>query len=100
MSTERTVVSRRQALLLLALAVAVIASSFAVVMMRHHLRMAFAHAEELLQQKDELHVRWESLQLERSALRTEGRVEALAKSRLGMKTPARGEVVTLISEGG
>ncbi len=92
--------SRRHAWLTAALAAAVIASSFGVVTVRHHVRMAFMHSEQLLEERDDLILRWESLQLEYAALRTEGRVEAVAKERLGMSAPARDEIVTLIVEHG
>ena len=92
-------IPRQYKLLLAALGLAVIVSSFSIVITRHHVRMAFMGSEELLMRQDELQMRWESLQLERSALRTEGRVEAIAKHELGMKIPERDEVVTLIVKG-
>ncbi len=91
---------RRKRIALVLLVAVVISSSFGVVITRHHVRMAFIHSEELLRQQDELHLRWESLQLEHGALLTESRVETIAKNRLGMKTPARDEIVTLMVEGG
>ena len=88
----------RYVFLVTLLVIGVIASSFVVVAARHHTRMAFMHSENLLKERDELNLRWESLQLERGALHTEGRVEAVAKNRLGMKAPSRDDVVTLIVE--
>ena len=90
--------SRTQELSVVVLMVAVIASSFGVVSTRHHVRMAFMHSEKLLKERDELNLRWESLQLELGALRTEGRIEAIARNQLGMKVPARDEIVNLIVE--
>lgn len=91
---------RKQALLVTVLTAAAVASSFAVVVTRHQVRMEFMRSEALFEERDALQMRWESLQLEYGALRTEGRVEAIAKTELGMKTPGGDDVVTLMLEGG
>lgn len=91
---------RKQVLCVTALTAAIVASSFAVVATRHHVRMEFMRSEALLEEQDVLQMRWESLQLEYGALRTEGRVEAIAKAELGMKKPERDDVVTVIVKGG
>ena len=83
-----------------ALATLVVVSSFAVVATRHHVRMEFTRSEALLKEQDALQMRWESLQLEYGALRTEGRVEVVAKTELGMKMPERDDVVDLIVKDG
>ena len=77
------------------LTVAVFASSFGIVMTRHEVRMEFIHSENLRKGQDALRMRWESLQLEHSALRSEARVETIARNELGMKTPERIETMTL-----
>ena len=90
----------KQNVSLAVLAAAIVGLSFAVVITRHYVRMEFIKSEEILKQQDKLHTQWQSLQLEYSTLRTEGRVEAIAKNELGMRTPARHEIVNLIVRGG
>ena len=83
----------RQISLLAALALLAFASLLGVVVTKHYERKHFFLSEQLAAKKDNLYMRWESLQLERSAQRTEGRVERIARTKLDMHAPGRDEIV-------
>ena len=84
------------ALALLALAVA---SALAVVVQKHESRRLFVELQGLEQQRDRLQVEWSRLRLEQGAWSTHGRVERLARERLGMVPPDRDAVVIRFGEG-
>ena len=85
---------RKDAVLAHALAAAALLSALAVVVVRHHGRAEFIESQRLQYERDELHVEWERLQLERGAFQTYGRVEMRAREKLGMEYPR--EVVTVV----
>jgi len=76
--------------LLLAL---VMGSAFAVVYSKHESRKLFVELQHERQQIDELDIDWGRLQLEQSAWSAHGRIESIARKRLGMKLPDADEVV-------
>jgi len=76
--------------LLLAL---VMGSAFAVVYSKHESRKFFVELQHVRQQIDELDIDWGRLQLEQSAWSAHGRIESIARKRLGMKLPDADEVV-------
>lgn len=76
--------------LLLAL---VITSALGVVYSKHHSRKLFVELQQVREQIDELNVDWGRLQLEQSAWSAHGRIESIARKRLGMKLPDANEVV-------
>lgn len=86
-------VSVKQVLFMTVLAALTFASLLSVVISKYHERKQFVLSENLAAEKDDLYMRWESLQLERSALRAEGRVERIAREKLGMEMPRRDEVL-------
>ena len=73
--------------LVMLLALIVLASSLAVVYAKHQSRKLFVELDTLKKERDEMNVEWGRLQLEQSTLATHGRIERIAKKRLGMKTP-------------
>ena len=73
--------------LVIFLALIVLASSLGVVYAKHQSRKLFVELDTLKKERDEMNVEWGQLQLEQSTLATHGRVERIAKKRLGMVTP-------------
>jgi len=69
----------------LALALVTLLSSMAVVWSAYQTRMARAELEALEKQRDELDNEYRSLKLGQSALAEHGRVESVAKTKLGME---------------
>ncbi len=72
---------------LVVLLAAVLATSLVVVQMRHESRMRFAELQEQQADRDALNVEWGQLLLEEGAWSQHRRVEAMARTRLGMNTP-------------
>lgn len=79
--------------MLLALCSVVLAS--VVVELRHRNRDEFAELQRLTTQRDALDTEWGKLLLEEGAWSQHRRVEAIARTRLGMSTPAADQVVVL-----
>jgi cell division protein FtsL len=77
----------------LALAVVVFASL--VVEMRHRNRDEFAELQRLTAQRDALDTEWGKLLLEEGTWSQHRRVEAIARTRLGMATPTARQFVVL-----
>ena len=65
----------------------VLAVSLVVVQMRHESRQRFAELQERQAERDALNVEWGKLLLEEGAWSQHRRVEAIARTRLGMDTP-------------
>ena len=82
-------------LLLVILLVATIASAVAVVHKRHQQRQLFVELSRLEQQRDELNIEFGRLQLEQATLTQAGRVDHLARTRLGMKFPEAADIVVV-----
>lgn len=55
----------------------------------------FIHLQKLEQDRDQLLTNWGRLQLEHGALTNHGRVEALARARLGLRMPSSEDIVVL-----
>lgn len=70
-------------------------TSILVIYAKHENRMLYTRLNELQQQRDELNVDWGRLQLELSTWATHGRVESVARKKLGMRTPDYTEVVII-----
>jgi cell division protein FtsL len=83
----------REVTRILLLAIAVVASSIAVVYAEHHGRKLFVELQSLDYEKDRMDIEWGQLQLEQSTLTTQGQVEHRARSRLGMIIPAPDRMV-------
>ncbi|MEQ1439920.1 cell division protein FtsL [Fontimonas sp. SYSU GA230001] len=79
---------KRGALLLpLALAIAVMASSLAVVRTKHENRALVAELESLRVERERLDMEWAQLQLEEATLAHNNRIDKLAREQLGMTEP-------------
>ncbi len=71
----------------------VVGSALIVVYAKHESRKLFAELQNLKREQDRMNIEWGRLQLEQSAWATHGRVEKIARKRLGMHTPSSDEVV-------
>ncbi|WP_425477637.1 cell division protein FtsL [Arenimonas caeni] len=81
--------------LLLALALAVIASALGVVWSRHEHRQAYIALSTLEKQRDELNIEFGRLQLEQATWSEANRIEQVAGTRLGMTFPGDDQIVVL-----
>lgn len=70
-----------------ALALAVMATAVAAVYAKHHSRTLFVELSRLNRERDALNIEWGRLQLEQSTWATHGRIEQVARERLGMVLP-------------
>ena len=66
------------------LILAVVASALGVVYAKHQSRKLFVELNMLHQLRDAMNVEWGQLQLEQSTWATHGRIEKVARQRLGM----------------
>ncbi len=83
---------RGQLALLLILAVATGWTALEVVQSQHLSRQLFAERERLRVEADELTVVWGQLQVELATFADYGRVEKLAREKLGMRAPRMDEM--------
>ncbi|MBR0566677.1 cell division protein FtsL [Azoarcus sp. L1K30] len=72
-----------------------VASALGVVSAQHHSRKLFTALEREQTRAHGLEVEWGQLQLEQSTWAAHGRVEKLARERLGLRPPTPGQVVVL-----
>jgi cell division protein FtsL len=84
--------TRGQLSLLLILAVATGWTALEVVQAQHLSRQLFAERERLRVEADELTVTWGQLQVELATFADYGRVEKLAREKLGMRAPRMDEM--------
>jgi cell division protein FtsL len=75
------------------LLVMVMSSAFAVVYSKHKSRKLFVELQQVRKQIDELNIDWGRLQLEQSAWSAHGRIESIARKKLGMRLPEANEVI-------
>ena len=75
------------------LLVMVMSSAFAVVYSKHKSRKLFVELQLVRKQIDELNIDWGRLQLEQSAWSAHGRIESIARKKLGMRLPEANEVI-------
>jgi cell division protein FtsL len=73
--------------------VVVLASAIGLVYSKHESRKLFVELEQTNMQIVSLNNEWGRLQLEQSAWSDHGRIERIARTRLGMKVPDANEVV-------
>ncbi len=71
----------------------VMVSAMGVIYAKHNNRMLYVELRGLQQERDELNVDWGRLQLEQSTWATHGRIEGVARKKLGMRNLDYGEVV-------
>ncbi len=82
-----------RSLIVIALALAVLASALGVVYSKHYNRALYMRLHALQLERDAIDVEWGQLQLEQSTLATQGRIERLARKKLNMQTPEMETVV-------
>jgi cell division protein FtsL len=80
------------------LVLVVMVSAIGVIYAKHRNRMLYVELNRLQQQQDEINVDWGRLQLEQSTWATHGRVENVARSKLGMRNVDYGDVVIVKNE--
>ena len=73
----------------------VVASALGVVAAQHQARRLYAEYEREQARAQALEVEWGQLQLEQSTWATHGRVEKLAREKLGMRLPPAGQVLVV-----
>lgn len=77
-----------------ALLVAVtLASAIGVVFSRHEARQLFIELQQLNAERDRLNIEWGRLRIEHSTWASPGRIEQIARERLGMTEPDPASVV-------
>ncbi len=86
---------RRQAAVVVGLAVAIVMSAIAGVYARHESRKQFMQLQQLTAERDELEVEWGRLQIEQSTWSGHARVEDLARSRMSMRIPAPADIAVV-----
>jgi len=82
------------------LAAAVISLSFIVIDFRHHSRLLVTELQQLKSERDEMNIEWGKLLLEEGAWSQHQRIEATAKTRLGMALPTEDNLVIVSESGG
>jgi len=73
----------------------VVCSALGVVAAQHQARKLFSELEREQVRAQGLDVEWGQLQLEQSTWAAHGRVEKIARQRVGMRPPAPGEVLSV-----
>jgi cell division protein FtsL len=71
----------------------VVGSALIVVKTKHENRTLVHELEQLRQEKARLETEWAQLQLEEATLATHGRVEQIARDKLGMTEPRDTQIV-------
>ncbi|RMG57308.1 MAG: cell division protein FtsL [Gammaproteobacteria bacterium] len=77
------------------LSLAVLVSALGVVESRHQSRKLFVELQQLERTRDDLEIEWGRLQLEQAAWATHGRIERIARERLGMHLPRADETTVI-----
>jgi len=85
--------TRRDVLFTVALALIVMGSALVVVKTKHENRTLVHQLEQLRLEKARLETEWAQLQLEEATLAHHGRVEQIARDKLGMTEPRDTQVV-------
>lgn len=91
--------SRRDVGFLLALAATVMGSALIVVETKHENRTLVHELEQLRLEKARLETEWAQLQLEEATLANHGRVEQIARDKLGMTGPRDLQIVRAPADG-
>ncbi len=85
----------RRGLVLTVLFLCVMGSAIGVVYIKHQSRVLFHKQQDLISEKEQLEVDWGRLQLEQSTWAMHGRIDSIARERLGMSLPETDEVEML-----
>lgn len=75
---------------------AVLATGIAVVMTRHQARKVFVELQALETRRDELNIEWGRLQLEQATWAETGRIERVARERLGLVAKEPQQVMVIV----
>lgn len=84
----------RAGLLVVLLVLADLGSAIAVIKAKHESRSLQNELQELRMVRDRLNTEWSQLQLEESAWAGQGRMEQVAREKLGMHEPPAYTIVT------
>ena len=82
-------------LIIVVLALASVITAIAVVQARHRHRQLFIELSRLVKARDELNIEFSRLQLEQATWAESNRVDEVARTRLGMRTPEPAETVVV-----
>ncbi|MGJ4730361.1 cell division protein FtsL [Luteimonas sp. SDU101] len=77
------------------LVIGCVISSIGVVYARHQHRELYVQLTRLERERDELNIEFGRLQLEQATWAESNRIDQVARTRLGMKFPATGEIVVV-----
>ena len=77
------------------LLLAAIASAIGVVYLRHRHRQAFVELTQLERARDELRIDYGRLQLEQATWAETGRIEQVARGRMGMVAPTADDILVV-----
>ena len=77
------------------LTASLLALSINYVYSRHQTRKVFAELQALEQQQQDLNTEWGRLQLEKSTLVGNNRIESVAKEQLGMRLPSSEQIIVI-----
>lgn len=91
--------SRYRIVVPMALALAAIISSLAVVRTKHENRALVNALDNLRQERERLDIEWAQLQLEQATLAHNARVEKIARDQLGMVEPRQYTIVRATERG-
>ncbi len=84
----------RRFVVLSMLLLALLGSAVGVVQAKHESRALMNELQKLRVEQDRLDTEWSQLQLEESAWANHGRIEQIARERLGMRDPESYSVIT------
>jgi cell division protein FtsL len=85
--------ARTRAWVVAILGLAIFGTALEVVYLKHSTRKLFGDLQSLERERDALNVEWGQLQLEQSTWATHGRIEAIARDRLGLQVPPAESIV-------
>lgn len=83
---------------ILILAVAVLASALGVVYVTNMTRSMTAGLQQSIVERDQMHIQWDQLLLEKSTWMTQAHVQKIAENNLGMAFPDSKSVVIINSQ--
>ncbi|MDB6096972.1 MAG: cell division protein FtsL [Francisellaceae bacterium] len=73
----------------------VVSTALAVVYTKHQSRTLYAKLQDLQSQRDDLHIEWSQLLLEKGAWANDARVERVAREQLSMEMPQLNQIVII-----
>ncbi len=81
--------------LLVVLILACVGTAIGIVHARHQHRLQFVELSRLERVRDELNIEFGRLQLEQATVADSNRIDAVARTRLGMKSPEAEDVIVV-----